>query len=45
VEAVERVLDGRFNATGVVAAGEAFVAREFLTSLTPKHLSLEIKEH
>jgi hypothetical protein len=45
VEAVERVLDGRFNATGVVAAGEAFVAREFLTSLAPKHLSLEIKEH
>lgn len=42
VEAVERVLDGRFNATGVVAAGQTFVAREFLTSLVPKHLSLEI---
>jgi hypothetical protein len=45
VEAAERVLDGRFKATGVVAAGETFVAREFLTSLAPKHLSLEMSEH
>ena len=32
-EAVERILDGRFIRTGVVAAGEAFDARAFLDSL------------
>jgi saccharopine dehydrogenase-like protein len=35
VEAAERVLDGRFKATGVVAAGEVFDAQDFLKSLRP----------
>jgi hypothetical protein len=35
VEAAERILDGRFNAPGVVAAGEAFDAQDFLRSLRP----------
>lgn len=32
-EAAERVIDGRFKATGVVAAGEIFDAQDFLRSL------------
>ena len=32
-EAVERILDGRFTRTGVIAAGEAFDARAFLDNL------------
>jgi len=43
VEATERVVSGRANKTGVVAAGEAFDARDFLRSLSPEHLSLEIQ--
>jgi len=35
VEAAERILDGRFMATGVVAAGETFDAQDFLRSLRP----------
>jgi len=35
VEAAERILDGRFKATGVVAAGEIFDAQDFLRSLRP----------
>src|SRR5262245_44082071 len=35
VEAAERILDGRFKATGVVAAGEVFDAQDFLRSLRP----------
>jgi Saccharopine dehydrogenase NADP binding domain len=35
VEATERVIDGRFKATGVVAAGEVFDAQDFLMSLRP----------
>jgi hypothetical protein len=35
VEAVERIIDGRFKATGVVAAGEVFDAQDFLRSLRP----------
>jgi short subunit dehydrogenase-like uncharacterized protein len=35
VEAAERILDGRFKAPGVVAAGEAFGAQDFLRSLRP----------
>jgi len=35
VEAAERILDGRFKATGVVAAGEIFDAQDFLMSLRP----------
>jgi hypothetical protein len=35
VEAAERIIDGRFKATGVVAAGEIFDAQDFLRSLQP----------
>jgi hypothetical protein len=35
VEAAERILNGRFNTVGVVAAGEAFDAQDFLRSLEP----------
>jgi hypothetical protein len=41
VEAAERILDGHFKTAGVVAAGEAFDAHDFLTSLQP-NLSIEI---
>ncbi|MDQ3133893.1 MAG: saccharopine dehydrogenase NADP-binding domain-containing protein [Acidobacteriota bacterium] len=43
VEATERVVSGRSNKTGVAAAGEAFDARDFLRSLSPEHLSIEIE--
>jgi hypothetical protein len=43
VEAAERVITGRFNAVGVVAAGEVFDARDFLRSLDPRHLTIEIQ--
>ena len=42
VEAAERVVRGSVKATGVVAAGEVFDARDFLRSLSPLHLSFEI---
>lgn len=42
VEATRRVVNGAVKMTGVVAAGEAFDARSFLTSLSPGHLSLQI---
>jgi short subunit dehydrogenase-like uncharacterized protein len=42
-EAMERVVGGLVGTPGVLAAGEAFDAREFLTSLSPAHLSLEIQ--
>jgi hypothetical protein len=35
VEAAERILEGRFNATGVVAAGEIFDPQDFLMSIRP----------
>jgi saccharopine dehydrogenase-like NADP-dependent oxidoreductase len=35
VEAVERILTGRARAVGVVSAGRAFDARDFLTALAP----------
>jgi hypothetical protein len=41
VEATERILTGLGRATGVVAAGEAFDARDFLDSLSPAHLDLQ----
>jgi hypothetical protein len=41
VEAAQRVVAGRVNRTGVVAAGEIFDARDFLRSLSPTHLSIE----
>ncbi|MFE9552223.1 saccharopine dehydrogenase family protein [Streptomyces sp. NPDC006692] len=37
VEALARILDGRCTVTGVVAAGEAFDAADFLRALTPDH--------
>jgi len=40
-EAVERILDGRCKTTGVLAAGEAFDAEDFLTALSPQHLTWE----
>jgi NAD(P)-dependent dehydrogenase (short-subunit alcohol dehydrogenase family) len=42
VEATQRVVSGLTEKTGVVAAGEIFDARDFLRSLCPAHLSLEI---
>lgn len=42
VEATQRVVNGAAKVTGVVAPGEVFDARDFLKSLSPKHLSLEI---
>ena len=42
VEVIHRVVNGLANRTGVVAAGEAFAAQAFLTSLSPTHLSFEI---
>lgn len=40
VEALQRLADGRCRTTGVVAAGQAFDARDFLSSLSPGPLSL-----
>ena len=40
VEAMQRLADGRCRATGVVAPGQAFDARDFLASLSPEPLSL-----
>jgi hypothetical protein len=40
VEATNRILSGLTRATGVVAAGEAFDARDFLDSLIPADLDL-----
>lgn len=34
---------GEVNAAGVFTAGAAFDARDFLASLCPEHLSLEIR--
>lgn len=43
VEATHRVVNGQSKRTGVVAAGEAFAARDFLMSLSPSHLSFEMQ--
>ncbi|HEX8764922.1 MAG TPA: saccharopine dehydrogenase NADP-binding domain-containing protein [Candidatus Acidoferrum sp.] len=43
VEATHRVLNGFVKRTGVVAAGEAFAAHAFLTSLSSMHLSFEME--
>ena len=43
VEATQRLVAGRVRATGVVAPGEVFDARDFLKSLSPAHLSLELR--
>jgi len=42
VEATRRVLDGEVGRAGVLAAGEAFDARDFLQSLSPEYLSVEM---
>jgi len=41
VEAAQRIVSGLVKKRGVVAAGEAFDAREFLESLDPTHLSFD----
>jgi len=43
VEAAERVVNGLAKERGVVAAGEAFDAQDFLMSLAPTYLSFEIR--
>ena len=43
VEATDRVVNGLAKRTGVVAAGEAFAAQAFLTSLCPTHLAFEMQ--
>ncbi len=43
VEAMERVVAGLVRTSGVLAAGEAFDARDFLISLCPAHLSIAIQ--
>jgi NAD(P)-dependent dehydrogenase (short-subunit alcohol dehydrogenase family) len=43
VEAAERIVAGNFKAAGVGAAGELFDARDFLSSLSPTHLSIDIQ--
>jgi hypothetical protein len=40
VEATERIVNGLVEKTGVVAAGEAFKAQDFLKSLSP-HLHVD----
>lgn len=44
VEAVERIVDGRTKGVGVLAAGEAFDARDFLDALQVRYPGLEISE-
>ena len=44
VEAMARVLGGQVKTTGVLTAGEAFDAQDFLASLSPTHLSLEMRQ-
>ena len=42
VEAARRVVAGLVEAPGAFTAGEAFAARDFLTSLSPEPLSLDL---
>jgi hypothetical protein len=42
VEAAERIAAGAVRTTGVVAAGEAFDARDFLDSVHSAGVSLEV---
>lgn len=42
VEAMERMLDGRCRRHGVLAAGEAFDAADFLSALAPARLQVEV---
>jgi uncharacterized protein YbjT (DUF2867 family) len=43
VEAAERIINGTAKSTGVISAGQAFDARDFLASLSPAHLLLEMQ--
>ncbi|TFV66731.1 UNVERIFIED_ORG: saccharopine dehydrogenase [Bacillus sp. AZ43] len=40
-EAVQRLLDGRATIRGAAAPGETFDAADFLTALSPEHLTLQ----
>jgi NAD(P)-dependent dehydrogenase (short-subunit alcohol dehydrogenase family) len=42
VEAAERVINGQVKASGVLSAGEAFDACDFLHALGPEHLRFEM---
>ena len=42
VEATQRVVTGHAERAGVFAAGDIFDAQDFLMSLCPTHLSVEI---
>jgi hypothetical protein len=42
VEAARRVVGGQVKTPGAFSAGEAFDARDFLTSLSPEPLSLSL---
>jgi hypothetical protein len=45
-EATARILDGRARGTGgVYAVGELFDAEDFLRSLSPEHLNLDLPDH
>ena len=44
VEAATRVLSGSVKLFGVLTAGEAFDAKDFLTSLSPTHLSVQFND-
>jgi hypothetical protein len=41
VEATQRVANGRAKVTGVASGGEIFDARDFLSSLCPRHLTVD----
>ncbi len=45
VEAVQRVVTAQAMRTGVITAGKAFDARDFLESLAPARLALEIQSY
>jgi hypothetical protein len=44
VEAAARIVNGASKSTGVVSAGQAFDARDFLDSLSPAHLIFEFSD-
>jgi hypothetical protein len=43
-EAVQRILDGRIRGRGARAPGAVFDVRDFLSALTPQHLTFEITD-
>lgn len=43
VEAAQRAVNGLARTNGVVAAGQIFDARDFLSSLAPAHLCFEVQ--